>query len=71
MLALVAAKVDGSEAAAAAAATGKEAAEAAEALFYAACAETAEGVDTLFLDIAAKAAARVRDRCSLDPEQPS
>lgn len=64
IIALVAAKADGSAAAAAGAAAGEAAAAAAGARFYAACAETAEGVDTLFLETATAAAAAVRARAA-------
>ncbi|KAL8438169.1 hypothetical protein ACSSS7_000404 [Eimeria intestinalis] len=63
LLALVAAKASRSTAATVEAAAA--AAADAGVLFYAACAETAEGVDDLFLETAAKAAANIRSRCSL------
>ncbi|CDJ33702.1 Ras family domain-containing protein, putative [Eimeria mitis] len=73
LTALVAAKADGSAAAAAGAAAGEAAAAAAGARFYAACAETADGVDTLFLETAAEAAAAARARAAalleLQPQQ--
>ena len=64
LMVFVAAKVDGSAASAAAVAAGAQAAAAAGTLFYAVSAETAEGIDDLFLETAAKAADRVRERCS-------